>query len=281
MSVAYLNGEFASLDALRVSVLDRGFLFGDGVYEVIPVYGGCLFRLPQHLARLERSLAAVSIRNPCSKAQWSELLQGLVDKNGGGSQKVYLQLTRGVAPRDHAFPEDAIPTVFAMSSPFEPAQQVGIGCRAVTREDIRWQRCDIKTIAFLPNVLARQQAIEAAAEEAILLRDGYVTEGAASNVFVVSNGAIVTPPEGPWLLPGITRELVLELARAAGIRCAEVPVSSHALKGADEIWLTSSTLELVPVVSLDGRCIGTGRPGPVWEQLHALYRDHTVTFASA
>ena len=280
MSVAYLNGQFATRDELRVSVLDRGFLFGDGVYEVIPVYRGQFFRLAQHLARLERSLAAVRIANPWSPTEWCDLMADLVERNGGGSQKVYLQVTRGAAPRDHAFPVDTVPTVFVMSNPFEPAETARAPFRAVTVADLRWQRCDIKTVALLPNVLARQQAVDKLADEAILVREGQVTEGAASNVFVVTAGRIVTPPEGPWLLAGITRELVVELARDAGLSCAEVPVSEEALKSADEVWLTSSTLELVPVVSVDGVRVGTGRPGPVWKRLRALYHTRTQALTS-
>ncbi|MAT65776.1 MAG: D-amino acid aminotransferase, partial [Gammaproteobacteria bacterium] len=210
MPTVFLNGEFLPHDQARVSVMDRGFLFGDGVYEVIPAYGGHLFRLQPHLQRLDNSLQAVRIPNPYTEPQWQGILEELVGENAGTDQSVYLQVTRGVMERrDHAFPLDLKPTVFAMSNPIpEPDPALAEhGINAITLDDIRWQSCHIKAITLLPNVLLRQQAVEAGAAEAILLRDGEATEGAASNLFIVHDGMLVTPPKGPLLLPGITRDL--------------------------------------------------------------------------
>jgi D-alanine transaminase len=272
-SIAYLDGRFGPLAQMRVSVLDRGFIFGDAVYEVIPVYRGRLFRLQQHLERLEASMAAIRIDSPHDRAGWRSLLETLVARNGGGRQAVYLQVTRGVAPRDHAFPRQARPTTFAMSRLLDEAARAE-PVRAITLEDPRWLRCDIKATALLPNVLLRQQAVDRGAAEAILLRDGFVTEGAATSVFVVREGAVVTPPEGHLLLSGITRDLVLELAAGAGITVHEAVVPEAALRGADEVWVTSSTTEVAPVIEIDGQPVGSGRPGPVWEQVVALFQAY-------
>jgi D-alanine transaminase len=257
--------------------MDRGFLFGDGVYEVLPVYGGQLFRLMQHLERLDQSLAGIHLDNPLSRSTWRELLEELVRRNGGGDQAVYLQVTRGVAPkRDHAFPPGVAATVFVMSNPLAPLprEQREQGVRAATLEDIRWRWCHIKAIALLPNVLLRQQALDAGADEAILIRDGEVTEGAASNVFIVRAGVLATPPKGPFLLPGITRDLILELAAANGIPHQEVSITEAALRQADEVWLTSSTKEILPVTRLDDSPVGIGRPGPLWTRLYQVYQDY-------
>lgn len=279
--IVYLNGEFLPARDAKVSVLDRGFLFADGVYEVIPVYGSRLFRLEHHLQRLDQSLAGIRLANPLLHRRWAEILHGLVEKSGGGDQSLYLQVTRGVAPtRDHTFPKEVHPTVFAMSQPLEeaPEQQLREGITAITVEDIRWKLCDIKAITLLPNVLLRQQAVEAGAAEAILIRDGDVTEGAASNVFVVIRGHVVTPPKGKLLLPGITRDLVVELCRGHGIPCSESPVSLPQLRAADEIWLTSSNREVIAVTRLDGMPVSGGRPGPLWQKVMQLYRDYKNAF---
>ena len=274
MAQAYLNGRFLPLEEACVPVLDRGFVFGDGVYEMIPAYGGRPFRLPQHLARLRRSLEAVRIPEPMDAAGWTDLLERLVAANGGGDQALYVQVTRGVARRDHAMPAGLAPTVFAMSSPLEPPSPglLEEGVAAVTREDIRWRLCHVKSTSLLANVLLRQAALDAGAQEAILLRDGHLTEGAASNVFAVLAGAVHTPPKSEELLPGITRDLVLELAREAGLPVHEAPVSAARLEAAEEIWLSSSTRELLPVTRLDGRPVGGGRPGPLWRRVHAAYQ---------
>jgi D-alanine transaminase len=272
----YLNGEFMPLEQACVPVLDRGFIFGDGVYEVVPAYGGHMFRLPEHLARLARSLEALRIPNPHDAAGWQDVLGRLVAENDGGDLSVYLQVTRGVAKRDHAFPADIRPTVFAMTNPLMPLSDdiLQNGIATVTLQDYRWGRCDIKAITLLPNVLMRQQAVEAGAMEAILLRDGHATEGSASNLFVVHEGTLITPPKSPQLLPGITRDLVLELARANGFDVREAEIPEATLRGAEEVWMTSSTKEVVPVTRLDDAEVGTGRPGPQWARMYALYQDY-------
>jgi D-alanine transaminase len=257
--------------------MDRGFLFGDGVYEVIPVYGGRLFRLDHHLRRLSSSLDAIRISNPLGIAEWRKLLEEVVERNGGGDRSVYLQVTRGVAAtRDHAFPADVRPTVFIMSSPMSAGREIDseTGIHAVTLDDIRWDYCNVKAITLLPNVLLRQQAVEAEAAEAILIKDGFATEGAASNLFIVSNDLLITPPKSPSLLPGITRDLILELAAQHGIPFKEADITLDELNGANEIWLTSSTREISPVTRLDDRSIGSGRPGPGWLQMIRIYQDY-------
>ena len=276
----YLNGAFLAPEAARVSAFDRGFIFGDGVYEVIPVFGGRLFRLPHHLARLDNSLHEIRLANPLKAGAWQALFERLVQEQGGGELSIYLQITRGVAPRDHAFPPNVTPTVFAYAAPlkYPPAEEITRGIAAITAPDIRWSRCDIKAIALLPNALLRQQAIDAGAVETILLRDGHMTEGAASNIFVIRAGRLVTPPKGPFILPGITRDLVLELAQAHGIPHAEQPVTETELRAADELWMTSSTKEILPITRLDGKPVGNGKPGPLHARLLALYRDYKRDF---
>ena len=277
MSTAYLNGEFRPLSETQVSVMDRGFLFGDGVYEVIPVYGGRLFRLAHHLKRLRNSLDGVRIANPLSTEAWETMLTELVDRNEGRDQAVYLQVTRGVAAgRDHAFPENSSPTLFAMSTPMAAAVDIDsvTGIRAITLPDIRWKLCNIKAITLLPNVLLRQQAIDSDGAEAILIKDGLAIEGAASNLFIVRNGLLITPPNGPALLPGITRDLIIELAANHAIPFREADIPEEQLFSADEIWLTSSTREISPVIQLDDRVISGGVPGPLWRRMISLYQDY-------
>jgi len=277
MSIVYLNGDYMPIDQARVSVLDRGFLFGDGVYEVIPAYGGHLLRIDEHLNRLQNSLDAIHLANPLSREQWLEILQVLLDENDGEDQSVYLQLSRGVAPqRDHAYPADTRPTVFIMVNPLKAVdrQQLSQGVSAITLDDIRWRACNIKATALLANTMLRQQATEAGAAEAILIRDGFATEGAASNIFLVLDGVLLTPPTGPLLLPGITRDLVLELARQQGIPCEERSVSEAELRRAEEIWLTSSTKEILPVIQLDGQPVANGQAGPIWETMIDIYQTY-------
>ena len=265
----YLNGEYLPLAEARIPVLDRGFLFGDGVYEVIPVFGGKPLRLDDHLLRLKRSLGEIRIPPPLTDAEWSSIFSRLI--TGTGDQYLYLQVTRGAAPkRDHAIPAGIAPTVFVMCSPIAPMPADGI--KAITVEDIRWSRCDIKAITLLANVLLRQDAIDAGAAEAILIRDGKAQEGAASNVFIVSHGAIVTPPKGRTILPGITRDLVLELAREAGQTVEERQFDVEELHNASEIWMTSSIREILPVIELDGQPVSAGKPGPVWQTMNAAYQ---------
>ncbi len=277
-AIVYLNGEFKPIQAAHISVLDRGFLFGDGVYEVIPVYGGRLFRLEQHLQRLEQSLAAVRITNPYALDAWHTLLSELVQRNGSGDQSLYLQLTRGVAPRNLAFPIDTPPTVFAMSSPVHARSGAEQGVDAIVVEDSRWLHCDIKAITLLPAVLMRQRAVDHGAAEAIMLRDGLLTEGAACNVFIVRNGVAITPPHSERLLPGITRDLVVELCHRHAVPCEERNVSEAELRSADEVWLTSSPSGVLPVNHLDGATVGHGEPGPLWRTVSELYRQYQNDF---
>lgn len=274
MRTVFLNGEYLPADQAHVSVLDRGFLLGDGVYEVIPVYQGLPFCLNEHLQRLQRSLDGVRMANPYSIEQWSEIIARLVKDNEGENQAVYLQVTRGVAPRDHVFPEGVEPTAFVMTNPIKPLPEwyKQDGIKAITVKDIRWAQCDIKAITLLPNSLLRQQAQDAGAQEAILIRDGYMTEGSASNSYAVLDGVIYTAPKDEKVLPGITRDVVLGLARSAGVSYREQAVSAEQLKQADEIWISSSTRELLPVTTLDDVPVGNGKPGPVWQQLDALYQ---------
>jgi len=274
--IVYLKGKFLPQDQAFVPVMDRGFVFGDGVYEVIPVYGGRLFRLDEHLQRLDGSLAGIRLNNPMTHAEWADTLTHLVRKNGDGEQSIYLQISRGHAPRDHAFPQNTPPTVFISSSPLKPVAEELLqnGVAAISLEDIRWKHCHIKAIALLPNILLRQQAIDAGAHEAILIRDGLVTEGAASNLFIVKNDIIKTPPKGPFLLPGITRDLVLELAKANNINAQECNIGPQDLLQADEIWLSSSTKEILPVTKLDDKIVANGQPGPAWQQMRKLYQAY-------
>lgn len=277
MSTAYLNGKFLPLDEARVPVMDRGFLFGDGVYEVIPVYGGKLFRLAHHLKRLANSLNAIRIGNPMTDNDWRVLLEQVVERNDGGDCSVYLQVTRGVAAkRDHAFPADIAATVFIMTSPMSSGCDIDNeqGIHAVTLDDIRWDYCNVKAITLLPNVLLRQQAVDAQAAEAVLIKDGLATEGAASNLFIVRHGLLITPPKGPSLLPGITRDLILELAANHGIPFREADINLEDLNNADEIWLTSSTREISPVTLLDDRTISDSTPGPLWARMIRIYQEY-------
>jgi D-alanine transaminase len=280
MGIAYLNGEFLPVEQARISPLDRGFLFADGIYEVIPAYAGVLFRLEEHLERLERSLAEIQLHNPHSRAEWASMMQSLIEQNGGGNISVYLQVTRGAASkRDHAFPNPPVaPTVFAMTSPIAaPAADspdTTEGVSALTMDDIRWSRCDIKSIALLPNALMRQYAVQQGCAEAILIRDGFATEGSASNYFIVKDGVVITPPKSHLILPGITRDLVVELCHANHVPFEEREVTEAELKNADEIWLSSSTKEVVPVVTLNGNPIGNGKPGETWKKVARLYVDY-------
>ncbi len=272
----YLNGQFMPVEDAKISVLDRGFIFGDGVYEVIPVYSRKAFRLSQHLQRLQHSLDGIQLPNPHDEAEWTEVLNHLIAANDGDDQQLYLHVTRGVAKRDHAFPNPPVPpTVFAMSSPLlhPPAHLLETGVAAVTAEDNRWLRCDLKAISLLPNVLLRQRAVEAGCAETVLIRNGeFMTEGAASNIFVVRDGALYAPPKGHLMLPGITYDVILELAAANGIPCHVGRVPVAALHTADELLMTSSTREVLPITQLDGQPVGNGRPGPLFAKLYSLYQ---------
>lgn len=263
------------LSEAKVPVLDRGFIFGDGVYEVVPVYSKVPFRLEEHLARLERSLGAVGIRNPYTREQWRGYISGLVERQPFDDQAVYFQVTRGVAKRDHAFPKNADPTVFMMSNPLvpPPAAQVEQGATAITAHDNRWLRCDIKSISLIGNVLLRQLSAEADAVETILFRDGRLTEASASNVFIVKGGVIQSPPKSALILPGITYDVVVELARANALPLEFRDITETEVRAADELWVTSSSKEVLAVARLDGRPVGDGRPGPVFRHLYRLYQD--------
>ena len=275
MTAVFLNGEFLAPDQAKVSVLDRGFLLGDGVYEVIPVYQGCCFQLEEHLHRLQASLDGVRMTNPYSTTQWTAIINDLISRNGGEDLAVYLQVTRGVAPRDHAFPEGVTPTVFIMANPIQPIPESykKQGIKVITVPDIRWQNCDIKAITLLPNSLLKQQAQDVGAQEALLIRDGYLTEGSSSNAYAVLNGKIYTAPKDEKVLPGITRELVIELAKKAGIPVIEQAVSLEQLRQAEEVWVSSSTREVLPVTELDGELVGNGQPGTIWQTIDALYQQ--------
>lgn len=274
-SIVFLNGEFVPLNEARVPVLDRGFIFGDGVYEFIPVYGKRLFRLDEHLERLNNSLDAVRINNPYPESEWKKFLSQIVMKHDYEDQTIYLQVTRGVAPRDHAFPQGITPTVFMIASPLTTTSLDVFkrGIHAITLDDIRWLHCNVKAISLLPNILLRQTAIDENAQEAILIRDGEVTEGSASNVFIVRDGVIKTPPKGSRLLPGITRDLVVELAQTHGLACEESNFSKAELQAADEIWVTSSSKEILPVVRLNDEPVGSGEAGVVTRQVYDIYQQ--------
>ena len=274
MSIAYLNGNYLPLPEAMVQAIDRGFIFGDGVYEVIPVFGGHRLRLHEHFLRLQASLDAIYMDNPHTETEWTGIVQGLLDHNPGAENRsVYLQVTRGAALRDHLIPDDIAPTVFGTCRAI-PDRDLSAGVSAITHEDIRWQYCHIKATSLLPSVLLRERARRKdGSVEAILLRDGFVTEGAASNVFVVLNGRIRTPAKSNHLLPGITRDLVVELLNTQGPGCEEAPISAAELNSAGEIWITSSTVGIAPVTRLDGRPVGQGVPGTHWQATDALYQN--------
>ena len=277
MSIIYLNGETMPIEEAKISVMDRGFLFGDGVYEVIPAYGGHLFRLSEHLQRLQNSLDGIRLANPLTEKQWVEILHDVITRNVGEDQSIYLHVSRGVAPkRDHVFPDETHATVFIMSNELKPVSRQNLeqGVTAITLDDIRWHACHIKATALLANTMLRQQAKEEGAVEAILIRDGFATEGAASNIFIVKNNTLITPPKSHLLLPGITRDLVLELARANKIDCEERDITEEELRDASEVWMTSSSKEIVPIVELDGKPVGKGQFGPIWESMIDIYQAY-------
>ena len=277
MSELYLNGTFVPPAEALISVMDRGFLFGDGVYEVIPSYGGYFLGLEPHLDRLDASLTALRLDNPLTRNAWRALLRRLIGEPPASDQYVYLQVTRGAAPeRDHLCPEGIEPTVLAFAKPIKPraaaVAEQGVAC--ITCPDIRWLRGEIKSISLAAAVLMRREAADADALETLMHRDGWVTEGAVSNVFIVADGALMTPPKSHLLLSGITRELALTLARKHGLDFTERPVALDTLRAADEIWLSSSTREVLPVTRLDGESVGDGRPGPLWHRMDAIYQDY-------
>jgi D-alanine transaminase len=266
------------IEEAKISVLDRGFIFGDGVYEVIPVYSRKAFRLAEHLRRLQHSLDGIKLANPHSDGEWTKLINELIARNPGEDQYLYLHITRGVAKRDHAFPNPPVkPTVFMMSSPLPapPVELLHSGVGAVTAQDNRWLRCDIKSIALLPNVLLRQMAVDAGCAETVLIRDNeFMTEGAASNIFVVKNGKLLAPPKDNLMLPGITYDVILEIATANGIPHEVRKIAVAEVFAADELLLTSSTKEVLAITHLDGKQVGTGKPGAMFARLHKLYQEY-------
>jgi D-alanine transaminase len=271
----YLNGEYVPLSQARVPVLDRGFIFGDGVYEVVPAYGRTPFRWAGHLRRLERSLAKTRIANPMTGAQWTELIETLIARHPWDDQFVYLQVTRGVARRDHAFPSGVAPTVFAMSSPLTlpSAAQVDAGVAAITMADERWLHCDIKSTSLLGNVFARQAAVDAGAFESVLFRGEQLTEASASNVWVVRDGRVLAPPRDNLILEGIRYGLIEELCRSLDIGFEARRLTRAEVETADELMLSSATKELIAITRLDGRPVGSGQPGPVFRRLYEGYQQ--------
>ena len=273
--IVYLNGKFMPIEEAYVPVLDRGFIFGDGVYEVVPAYSKHPFQLAEHLRRLQYSLDKVRITNPHSDAEWAQLIAEIIKRNNGDDQSVYFQVTRGVAKRDHAFPKGVTPTVFMMSNPLvtpSPAL-VDSGVACISAEDYRWLNCDIKSVSLLGNCMLRQLSADVDAAETILFRDGRLTEASSSNVFIVRNGVVLTPPKDNLVLPGITYDVVLEIARAREFEVEVRDVTEADVRSAEEIWLTSSNKEVLAVTTLDGKPVGDGRPGPLFRRMHALYQQ--------
>lgn len=280
MTTVHLNGRFLPLEEACIPVMDRGFLFGDGVYEVIPVYSRRPFRLKEHLHRLQDSLDGIRLANPHSHEEWTALIRRIVDGAEFEDQGVYLQVTRGPAPvRDHAFPKEVRPTVFLMPMELKtpPSAWVEQGVAAITAADNRWLRCDLKATSLLANVLLRQLSVDAACAETLLIRDGFVSEGSASNLFLVRDGVLLSPPRSHLMLPGVTCDVARELALAHDIPLETRPLSEAELRGADEIWITSSTKEILAVTTLDGQPLGEGRPGTLFRRMYGLYQEYKRT----
>lgn len=277
----YLNGQFLPLADAGVSPLDRGFLYGDGVYEVIPVYSRRAFRIDEHLQRLQATLAGIHLANPLAVDAWKSIVFKLIESAPWEDQSIYLQVTRGADnKRDHAFPPASVPPgVFAFSSPLvtTSAEVRAQGVAAITVPDLRWSRCDLKVISLLANVLARQQAIESGCAEALLIRDGLMKEGAASNIFIVKDGLLLAPPKTHLMLPGITYDVILELAAAHGQAMEVREITEGELRAADEVWMTSSTKEILAITTLDGQPVGSGKPGPFGEKMWQWYQDFKNT----
>lgn len=271
-SIVYLNGQYLPLEDAHIPILDRGFIFGDGVYEVIPVYNRHIFRLKEHIERLNKSLGAIYMENPYELSKWREILDKLVGQNGNINESLYIQITRGVSPRDHSI-ELATESTILVTANSLPKKDLSVGISAIVSEDIRWLYCNIKAITLLPSIMLRHKAKQSGAQEAILVRNGYVTEGAATNIFICKDSAVKTPVEDARILSGVTRNLVMELLAESDIPCGEADISEAELRDADEIWATSSNWEIVPIVKLDGQCMGDGRPGKMWERASAIYKE--------
>lgn len=283
MKTVYLNGEFLPLSEAKISVLDRGFLFGDGIYEVIPVYNNKIFRLKEHFKRLANSLKNINLTMPLSEAEFTKVFETLIEKNSdlGPQQVIYLQITRGAdGLRAHDIPTHLKPTIFAQTSqrPTHEKTELNGGKKAITLNDIRWQNCFIKATSLLPNILLNQQAKDADACEAILLRDGMLTEGASSNIFIVKNNVVYTPPLSNNILGGITRDLVIQLAKENDITVEEKQITEQELRDADEVWVSSSMRELFPITTLDNKPVGNGKSGPIWSKMYDYYCDYTTSF---
>jgi D-alanine transaminase len=279
--IAHFNGALLPLDRISISPLDRGFIFGDGVYEVIPVYDGAMLRAREHFERLQRSMNEIRLANPHTVDRWIALATELL-KHHPGNQSVYIQVTRGAPPkRDHVMPKDLQPTVFMMcqplASPSREAVENGVAC--ITAEDFRWKKCHIKSTSLLGNVMARQMSADAGATETILVRDGFLTEASASNVFVVKHGVVAAAPCDNLILLGITYDLLVKLAADGGVKLDVRQIAEAELRDADEIWLTSSTKEVLAVTRLDAKPVGSGKPGPLFRRVHALYQDYKANLA--
>lgn len=275
-SVVYLNGEYVRLGDARVSVLDRGFIFGDGIYEVVPAYNGKPLRMAGHLSRLMRSLAEVRIETGLSRADWERLWLDMLVRSGEGRDcMVYLQVTRGVAKREHSFPSAPIQaTIFCMVVPFTRVGAVrDSGLRTVSLDDIRWHRCDIKSVSLLGNVLAKQAAVDAGVDDVIQFRNGWLSEGSSSNIWVVKEGKLLAPRRDHHVLEGVRYALLAELAEQQGIAFDERPIAQEEVAEADELLLTAATKEVLPIVEHDGKLVGGGRPGPVYRRLRAAYDE--------
>jgi D-alanine transaminase len=273
-SICYLNGEYLPLGDAKISVLDRGFIFGDGVYEVVPAYNRKPFCMEEHLARLKRSLDALSIPNPHSDEEWKRIILRLIEQHPANDQFVYFQVTRGVAKRDHAFPKDVKPTLFAMTSPFAPpaGETLEKGVSVITTIDNRWLRCEIKSVALLGNVLKRQEAVEAGVIEVVMFRDGMLTEGSATNIYAVIGGTVIAPPRDNKILAGIRYGLMARLCEAAGVPYEVRPVTKAEFLAADEMLMSSATKEVLPITTCDEQPVHGGKPGPVWQKLFLAYQ---------
>lgn len=277
-NTVFLNGNFVAEQEARISPMDRGFLFGDAVYEVLPVYNGKAFCLEAHLQRLQNSCDGIRLGNPYSFAEWREHISHLLQHNQaqGLDQSLYIQVTRGsYASRDHLFPSDAKATTFMFSKPLPKADQrlLNEGVKLITAEETRWQKCHLKTTSLVANVLHKQMAKDENADEAILIRDGYAQECSASNFFIVSNGAVLTPPKSQYLLPGITRDHIIDLLKHNDISISESPLTLNDLRQADEIWVTSSIKEVTAATELDGKPVGDGKPGQLWKIIYQLFQQ--------
>lgn len=274
-TIVYLNGDYVRIADAKISVLDRGFIFGDGIYDVVPVYQGKPFRIEEHLARLERSLKLIQLDTSFTRQDWEQLVLDMLARVGRGRDcLVYLHVTRGAAKRDHPFPEGSTPTIFCMVNPFErPTEAREKGLTAVATQDLRWLMCHIKSISLLGNVLARQQAVEAGVDEVIQFRDGFLTEGSSTNIWVVKDGVLLAPPRNHLILEGVRYRLLEELAASANIPFEARPISETEVADADELLITSATKEVLPILQYNGKAVGNGQPGPIYQALRAGYDE--------